>query len=77
MYYVEKEFIKAHQNVNIPYYNHSYDREVRDVFCKKCKARIGEQAKYEIQDEYYFHSEKDHYTHCPYCGHKFKKGKQK
>lgn len=74
MYYGEKEFIKAHQSWQ-PFYNHSYDRYVRYVFCKKCKAQIGIQQKYpDFQTEFNFGSEKDNYKCCPYCGHKFKKG---
>jgi len=77
MFYTNILFIKAHEDLGNPYRNHSYDREVRHAYCKKCHTRIGEQVKYEIQTEFSFGCEKDNYTHCPYCGHKFKKGKSK
>ena len=73
LYYGEKEFIKAHQNLANPFYNHSYDREVRYALCQKCKAQIGIQSKYVMQTEFNFGCDKDNYKYCPYCGHKFKK----
>lgn len=74
MFYTNERFIKAHQDISRPYYNHSYDRYVRDVLCVACGRTIGEQSKYpDFSKEFYFESEKDKYTNCPYCGHKFKK----
>ena len=75
MFYSKPRFIKAHQDVTKQYYNHSYDREVRDVICSNCGNVIGEQVKYVIWEEFGFvDAEKDNYICCPYCGHKFKKG---
>ena len=74
MFYGSERFIKAHQNVSIPYYNHYYDRKVRSVICSGCGEIIGEQNKYtDFKDGFRFGDEKDNYTHCPYCGHKFNK----
>ena len=75
MLYGNKRFIKAHQDISIPYYNHSYDRYVRDVFCSKCGKEMGEQVVYpDVTKEFRFQNEKDNYVYCPYCGHEFKKG---
>ena len=76
MFYGRTQFIKAHQDVSNPYYNYSYDREVRDTFCTQCYDFIGKQVKYKFlgQDFAFEDDEKNNYTHCPYCGHKFKKG---
>ena len=75
MFYGNEIFIKAHQDIRAEYYNHSYDRYVRDAFCSKCKKTIGEQVKYpDFHKEFVFDNAKENlYTHCPYCGHKFKK----
>lgn len=74
MFYGNKRFIRAHQNRQNPYYNHSYDREVRDALCSGCGKIIGEQSKYIDFDTYFrFEDEKDNYLYCPYCGHKFEK----
>lgn len=74
MFYGNKRFIRAHQDRQIPYYNHSYDREVRDALCYGCGKIIGEQVKYPIfHQDFHFEDEKDDYIYCPYCGHKFKK----
>lgn len=74
MFYGNKRIIYAHQDRNIPYYNHSYDRDVRDAFCSECKKVIGEQVRYpDFSMEFRFENEKDKYLHCPYCGHKFYK----
>ena len=53
----------------------SYDRKEREASCSKCKKVIGEQVRYLGFDEEKFHfgNEKENYTRCPYCGHKFKK----
>ena len=73
MFYSNPYFIKAHQNRSIRYYNNGYDREVRDAICSNCGAVIGEQQKYEIENQFHFiENEKENYTHCPYCGHEFK-----
>ena len=73
MFYSSERFIKAHQNRD-PYYNHSYDRYVRDAICGACGKLIGEQNKYPSFDKkFYFGDEKDEYMFCPYCGNKFKR----
>ena len=41
-------FIKAHSG-RTAYYNHSFDRCVREVYCSKCMKFIGKQVMYEIQ----------------------------
>ena len=72
MFYGKKRLIRAHQNRNTSYYNHSYDREVRDAICSGCGEIIGEQVNYiDFKKGFQFESEKDKYTHCPYCGHEF------
>lgn len=72
MVYGNKRLIYAHQNIMIPYYNHSYDRDVRDALCSRCGKVIGEQVRYpDFEKDFRFGDEKDKYTHCPYCGHKF------
>ena len=74
MIYGSEKFIKAHQDVRNSYYNHSYDRCVRDALCSECGKVIGEQNKYpDFAEEFFFGNEKDNYTHCPFCGHKFKR----
>ena len=75
MIYSNERFIKAHQDRQSPYYNHSYDRKVRDALCSKCGKIIGEQYNYvDFDKKFEFHEqpEKNDYMHCPYCGHKFK-----
>lgn len=76
MFYGKTRFIKAHQNRSISYYNHYYDREVRDAICSNCGVIIGEQVKYDMDKKFHFDDtkEKDNYSYCPYCGHKFNKG---
>jgi DNA-directed RNA polymerase subunit RPC12/RpoP len=72
MYYGRERFIRAHQDIKDPYYNHSYARHVRDVLCGACGKIIGEQVKYEIEKQFHFENkEKDDYRFCPYCGHRF------
>lgn len=72
MFYGNEKFIRAHQS-DIPYYNHHYDRHVREAFCSCCRNVIGEQVKYEFfYEDFKFGNEKDNYIYCPYCGHKFK-----
>lgn len=66
-------FIKAHSG-RTAYYNHSFDRCVREVYCSKCMRFIGKQVMYEIQEEYSFEDDKiKDYIYCPYCAHKFDK----
>lgn len=64
--------IRAHADVRQPYYNHHYDRYVRDTMCSECGRTIGEQVKYPYFDkEFKFESvEKNNYKFCPYCGEK-------
>ena len=45
--------IKAHSG-RTSYYNHSFNRNVRQVFCYECLGYIGTQVKYDLQDEYVF-----------------------
>lgn len=68
--YSDKHFIKAHQDIRNPYYNHSYDRYVRDAMCSKCGHKIGEQVTYSKGEEGFAFVEKaaQHYSYCPYCG---------
>ena len=74
MIYGHKRFIKAHQDITMPYYNHYYDREVREVICSKCKKTLGEQVKYtDFDKSFRFRNEKDNYKYCPYCAHEFRK----
>lgn len=76
MIYGTKRFIRAHQDVTQRYYNYSYDRYVRDAICSSCGTVIGEQECFpDFWEEFRFENEKDKYTHCPYCGHEFKKEK--
>ena len=73
MFYSRVKTIKAHQDRSVPYYNHSYDREVRDALCSNCGVVIGEQVKYpDFDKDFHFDSkEKDSFSFCPHCGHKF------
>ena len=74
MIYSNERFIKAHQDIRNPYYNHSYDRYVRYAFCFECVKTIGEQKMYpDVDTDFHFCDERDNYTHCPYCGHEFQK----
>ena len=73
MIYGSEIFIKAHMDRTNPYFNHYYDRYVRDGICSKCGRILGEQTKYDGQENFRFGNEKDNYRNCPYCGHKFKK----
>jgi DNA-directed RNA polymerase subunit RPC12/RpoP len=70
--YSKERFIKAHEDVGNPYYNHSYSRYVRDVICT-CGETIGEQDNYpDFNKGFSFDSsEKNKYNFCPYCGLKF------
>ena len=73
MIYGREIFIRAHQDPKIPYYNHSYNREVRGVSCAACGSFLGEQYKYEMDNNFHFYDykEKNDFKYCPYCGHKF------
>lgn len=53
-----------------PYYNHSYDRYVRNAGCDKCGATIGEQVKYPDFDKEFQFADRDYnkFKFCPYCG---------
>lgn len=75
LFYSRERFIKAHQDVTNPYYNHSYGRYVRDAICSNCGKVIGEQVKYDIEKTFSF-AERDFrdYKHCPYCGEAFTRG---
>lgn len=65
--------IKAHSG-RTSYYNHSFDRSIRQVFCYECLGYIGTQVKYDLQDEYVFEDANvNNYIYCPYCAHKFNK----
>lgn len=70
--YPKETLIKAHADRRISYYNHSYDRYVRDAMCSSCYKIIGEQVKYpDFDKEFKFEpTEKNHYKFCPYCGEK-------
>ena len=69
--YLEEKLIKAHEDINKPYYNHSYDRYVRDVVCSKCGKQIGEQLKYTDENEFHFDNDNVAlFAYCPYCGEK-------
>lgn len=72
--YSKEKSIKAHEDINRPYYNHSYDRYVRDAICGNCGKVIGEQVKYpDFHKEFRFDEEyeKEEYKFCPYCGEAF------
>lgn len=75
MVYSSKTFIKAHQDITKPRYNHSYDRYTREAICSACGTVIGEQDHYTDWTEgaWRFQNEKDNYKFCPYCGHEFTK----
>lgn len=74
MVYGKERYIKAHQDVSNRYYNHSYDRYIRDALCSKCGNIIGEQNKYpNFGNNFHFDNEKDRYKYCPFCGHEFKR----
>ena len=68
-------FIKAHQDVRIPYYNASYDRYVKKVEYVGCREEIGEVERFpDFYNKFYFKDkEKNDYKFCPYCGHEFNK----
>ena len=72
MHYSKERLIYAHEDRKNPYYNHSYNRYVRDAICSECGQLIGEQLRYpDFNEDFRFVDEKAHYKHCPYCGHKF------
>ena len=74
MIYGKEEFLRAPQNRTDPYVEHPYDKFVRDAICSKCNNVIGQQYKHPSFKNYFdFHydSEKNKYSYCPYCGHKF------
>ena len=72
MIYSKLELIRAHQDIRNPYYNHSYDRYIKKAHCSGCGRTIGEQYRYpDFDKDFSFGNEKDGYSHCPYCGHKF------
>lgn len=70
--YPSETFIRAHADRSNLYYDHSYDRYVRDAVCSACHRTIGEQVKYpDFEKEFIFESvEKNYYKFCPYCGEK-------
>lgn len=72
--YLPETFIKAHENVSIPYKNHSYDRYVRFCICGSCGSQVGEQVKYpNFEKEFSFaDKEKGDWIFCPICGNKLK-----
>ena len=73
MFACNTTFIKAHSG-RTSYYNHSFDRCVREVYCAECMKFIGKQVMYEDQDEYNFENDNiKNYIYCPYCAHKFNK----
>ena len=74
--YSKETFIKAHENISIPYKNHSYDRYVRDVICCSCGHSIGEQNKYPVWDKEFSFEDKDkaNWEYCPYCGNELTSG---
>lgn len=72
MVYGSEKFIRAHEDRSNSYYNHYYDRYVRDAICSGCGKLIGEQVKYS-GTEFYFDDLRRDYLYCPYCGHKFEK----
>ena len=74
MIFKNEKFIKAHENIESSYYNHSFDRFVRDAFCSKCNNFIGEQVKYpDLQKKFSFsENDKNEYVFCPFCGKKLK-----
>lgn len=70
--YSTETLIIAHADKRNPYYNHHYDRYVRDAACSKCGRALGEQVKYpDFDKEFKFELvEKNNYKFCPYCGEK-------
>lgn len=72
--YSSEHFIKAHEDVNIPYKNHSYNRYVRECFCSHCNTVIGEQVKYpDFNQEYHFEDNKlKAWKFCPVCGYELR-----
>ena len=74
MVYGSEKFICAHEDRSNSYYNHYYDRYVREAICSGCGKVIGEQTRYPGFDKKFsFDGEKRNYLYCPYCGHKFEK----
>ena len=70
--YSTEILIKAHEDVNIQYKNHSYPRYVREVLCGCCGHSLGEQQRYtDFDKEFNFvDNDKNNWTCCPYCGGK-------
>lgn len=67
--FANEKFIPAHHDITKEYYNHSYDRKVRDAFCSECETVIGEQVKYEMDEEFSFVDRKyNDFRYCPNCG---------
>lgn len=68
--YSTKILIKAHEDVNTQYKNHSYDRYVREVLCGCCGRSLGEQQMYiDFDKEFNFvDKNKNNWMYCPYCG---------
>lgn len=69
MFYSSERFYKDVRN--------HYDRYERDAICSSCGTIIGEQVKYDMWADsgFIFNDEKDSYSYCPYCGHKFNKSR--
>lgn len=67
-----ERLIKAQARSDILYYNHTYNRYVRDTMCSACGSNIGEQVRYPIfKEEFHYEAvEKNSYKFCPYCGEK-------
>ena len=73
MFVCNTTFIKTHSG-RTSYYNHSFDRLVREAYCSECMGFIGHQTMYDGQEEYHFDDNHvDKYIYCPYCSHKFDK----
>lgn len=71
--YSPEILIKAHSDRASFYYNHSYDRYVRNVICGCCGHEIGEQEKYlDFSGDFKFvNSDYNGFGYCPYCGDKW------
>ena len=50
MFTCNTTFIKAHSG-RTSYYNHSFDRMVRETYCSECMSFIGNQNMYEDKEE--------------------------
>lgn len=70
--YSPEMYIRAHLDIGNQYYNHSYDRRVRNAYCECCNILLGEQVMYpDFEQEFQFGDRNySKFKFCPYCGKK-------